>query len=264
MDRIGHAGWLMLMSPVLATQAAYVRMSIPRLPDAAGPDEDEFAGSGPTLKLLALGESTIAGVGAQRQEEALACQCAGRLRNLTGRAVRWKALGRSGANARKLLARVRASRLEADLVLLALGVNDAVEFRPADKWARDLADLVSAIRGQVGHVPVLLAGVPPLERFPALPWPLRDCLGRRARVLDREARRLAARMAGVRHCRTPLPEPAHLAEDGFHPSPAGYKGWACLLAHEMAALAGLGPDELVADLAAVSYNPLNMGNGWAA
>lgn len=256
MDRLGHAAWFMLISPLVAVQAAYVRMSTPRLPDAAGPAEGEFAGRGPVLRLLAVGESTVAGVGARHLEEILACQCASRLRDLTGRTVRWTALGRSGANVRRLLKCVRASRLEADLVLLALGVNDAVEFRPAGKWAQDLADLVSAVRERTGNVPVLLAGVPPLDRFPALPWPLRDCLGRRARALDQEARRLAARVAGVRHCFTPMPGPAHLAVDGFHPSPAGYKGWAYQLAHEMAALAGLGPDELVADLAAVSYSPL--------
>lgn len=256
MGRLGHAAWLAFMSPVLAAQAAYVRMATPRLPDAAGPAEGELPGRGPALRLLVIGESTVAGVGAQRMEETLACQCAGRLRGMTGKAVRWKALGRSGANARKLLACVRASRLEADLVILALGVNDTVALRPAATWALDLEALISAVRESVGNVPVLLAGVPPMERFTALPWPLRGCLGRRARALDREARRLAARLKGVRHCPTPLPEPEHLAADGFHPSQAGYKGWAWLLAHEMAVLAGLGPDELVAELAAVSYNPL--------
>lgn len=260
-----HDKWLALLLPVLAAQALYARLRTPRLPVAAGPDGGEISGRYPALRLLAIGESTVAGVGAATHEQALACQCARWLRDFTGRAVCWKAVGLSGGNARSLLARVRdMERLEADLALVALGVNDVCAFRAPARWARDLAGLVLALRERCGNIPVLLAGVPPVERFTALPQPLRNYLGRRARMLDREARRLVSRIPGVSHCHTPLPRPEHLADDGFHPSPAGYSGWAWVLAHALAALARLSPDELVAERAAVTYTPLNMSGGHAA
>ncbi|MFO7596632.1 MAG: SGNH/GDSL hydrolase family protein [Desulfocurvibacter africanus] len=265
MSRGMHAGWFALLLPVLVAQATYTRLTTPRLPVAAGPDEGEIPGRYPALRFLALGESTVAGVGAATQEQALTCQCARWLRDLTGRAVCWKAVGLSGGNARSLLVRMRTmERVEADLALVVLGVNDVVAFRAPAKWAQDLTSLVLALRERSGNIPVLLAGVPPVERFTALPQPLRDCLGRRARVLDREARQLVSRLPGLSHCQTPLPRPDHLAEDGFHPSPAGYSGWAWVLAHALATLARLSPDELVAERAAVTYSPMCLSGRHAA
>lgn len=260
-----HDKWLALLLPVLAAQALYARLTIPRLPVATGPNEGEIPGRYPVLRLLAVGESTVAGVGAVTQDQALACQCARWLRDFTGRAVCWKAVGFSSGNARSLLARVRRMEgLEADLAVVALGVNDVLAFRTPTKWIQDLAALVLALRERSGDIPVLLAGVPPVERFTALPQPLRNCLGRRARILDGKARGLVSRLPGLCHCRTPLPRPEHLAADGFHPSPAGYSGWAWVLAHALTTLARLSPDELVAERAAVTYSPLNLSRGHAA
>lgn len=265
MRKMGHAAWLMLIAPVLAAQAVYARATVPRLPGASGPAEGVFQGRGPTIRLLVLGESTVAGVGVETMDQALACQCARRLRGMTGRAVHWRAVGMCGASARDLLARVRSlASLEADLAILVLGVNDVVQFRPAGKWAADLAALVSALREITGDIPVLLAGVPPMEWFPALPRPLRGFFGQRAKLLDNEARLLASRMARLGHCPTPLPGQALLACDGFHPGPDGHAGWAMLLACGLAALAGLGPDDLVAELAAVAYDPFDTGRERAA
>ncbi len=260
-----HAGWPALLLPVLAAQALYARLKTPRLTAAAGPAEGEISGRYPALRLLAIGESTVAGAGAATNDQALTCQCARWLRDITGRAVCWKAVGVSGGTARSLLARVRAmERQEADLALVALGVSDVLALRAPDKWARDLASLVLALRERNGDIPVLLAGVPPVERFTALPQPLRSCLGRRARSFDREARRLASRLPSLCHCYTPLPRAEHLADDGFHPSPAGYSAWAWTLAQALAALARLSLDELVAERAAVTYSPINLGGVRAA
>jgi len=264
MDWLRRVGWLALF-PLLAVQAMSSRLFTPRLPDAAGPDEGRLSGRGPALRLLAVGESTVTGAGVASLDQALTCQCARRLHNMTGRAVRWKALGRNGADARRLLELVRhAPRLEADIVLLALGVNDTMALRPADKWARDLAALVKGVRERVGQAPVLLAGVPPMGGFTALPQPLRSFLGERAGQLDLQARLLAARMPGLAHCPTPLPLSDYLAQDGFHPSQAGYSGWSWVLSMELAALGCLGQDEVVADLAAVAYDPLRLGTRRAA
>ncbi|HEX8692249.1 MAG TPA: SGNH/GDSL hydrolase family protein [Longimicrobium sp.] len=226
----------LVLLPVLLAQGRRVRRDTPRLPEAAGPREGVAPGAGPPFGLLVLGESTAAGVGAASHAEALSGQVARALAGRTGRAVAWRVLGRNGATAesarRELLA--AADGVRADVAVVALGVNDTLRFRAPGRWRRHLAELVEALRGRCGPVPVVLAGVPPLGLFPALPQPLGAVLGLRARLLDRAAERLAGELSGVRHVPMPALDAAAVeaffCEDGFHPSVRGYAAWAEALA----------------------------------
>jgi lysophospholipase L1-like esterase len=86
-------------------------------------------------------------------------------------------------------------------------------------------------------VRVVLAGVPPVGVFPALPQPLRALLGWRAWWLDRAASRSAAR-AGLVYVPTRLDRTARtlFAADGFHPSAAGCAVWGRALVQAAPAL----------------------------
>lgn len=235
------AGYLRLMTtwpllPVALAQGLWLRGRVPRLPEAVGPRQGAAAGAGMPLRLLVLGESTVAGVGAPVQEQALAAQLARALATRTGRAVQWQALGKNGVTAaatHALLAR-RLTPGPQDAVVVALGVNDTLALRGPGRWTGDLRQLITAVRERVGPAPVFLAAVPPMGEFPALPAPLRTVLGVRARILDRAAARLAHQLPNVRHA--PLPgrlEHDFFCHDGLHPSPAGYRAWAEYLAAAM-------------------------------
>jgi lysophospholipase L1-like esterase len=151
-------------------------------------------------------------------------------------------LGRNGATARATRVELLepAENVEADVAIVALGVNDTLRFHSPGRWRRDLAALVRAIRSRCGDIPVILSGVPPVGRFPALPQPLRGVLGLRAALLDRAAQRLAADLSAVRHVPMPALESADVAgyfcADGFHPGPRGYTVWAAALADAAAEL----------------------------
>lgn len=221
-----------LLAPALAVQGKRVRRSTARLPDADGPCEGKVGTDNP-LDLLVLGESTVAGVGARHHGEALTGQLAFALTERCGRAVRWRALGRSGADARvvhtELLTEACAHR--ADVVVLALGVNDTIGLHGSARYRRDLLRLIGALRARLGQPAVLLAGVPPMDRFPNLPQPLRVVLGLRSRMLDAAAAQLAT-LPGVIHAPVPpgLLAAGSFAADGFHPGPAGYRAWGRQLA----------------------------------
>jgi hypothetical protein len=60
--------------PVLLIQGLGVRRQTPRLPEACGASSGLIAGSGQPIRLITLGESTVAGVGATTHEEALTGQ----------------------------------------------------------------------------------------------------------------------------------------------------------------------------------------------
>lgn len=216
---------LAVLAPVLMRQGRRVRATTPRLPEAPGPRTGEVPGRGAPVRLLVLGESTAAGVGAADHREGLAGQTAASLASASGRAVHWRVIARNGATAATTQALFApAADAVADVVVIALGVNDTLRLHTPARWSRDLRRLIDAVRARCGPVPVVLAGVPPVGRFPGLPQPLRAVLGLRAAVLDRAAARLAATLEGVHHVRVPLPEAADdlFCGDRIHPSPRGY------------------------------------------
>lgn len=232
--RIASTAAVALLAPVLVRQGRRVRRTTPRLPEAAGPRTGDIPGRGAPVRLLVLGESTAAGVGAADHGEGLGGQVAGRLAAETGRPVHWRVLGRTGATADSVRQELLgpAEGVAADVAVVALGVNDTLRLRAPGAWTRDLRLLIGQVRARCGAVPVILAGVPPMGVFPALPRPLRGVLGLRATVLDRAAGRLAAEMEGVRHVRVPVPPGAvdgFFASDRFHPSPHGYAQWGAVL-----------------------------------
>ena len=69
----GLLSWLpiLALAPLLFAQGVYVRRVTPRLPEAPG-ERSGVSGGGPALKLLILGDSAAAGVGASSQATALA------------------------------------------------------------------------------------------------------------------------------------------------------------------------------------------------
>lgn len=145
------------------------------------------------------------GVGAPTHAEALTGQLADVLAE-GGREVRWQAVGRRGATAREVRRELVPRLQPADLLVVVLGVNDTLALRSAARFRRDLLGIVVDARRRIGAVPVVLAGVAPVGRFPALPRPLRDVLGVRSNALDRAARELT-RLPRVTH----IPFPAGLA-----------------------------------------------------
>jgi lysophospholipase L1-like esterase len=229
-----------LLLPVAIAQGVLVRLRTPRLPPAEGvrglaraPRLNGAAtlhGSAP-LRLLAVGDSIIAGVGCPTQREALTGQLAAALAARLDRAVEWQAAGVNGATAHSALQLVPDAGFDADLCLVSVGVNDVVRRTSPERFGATLAALVETLVERSPRAAVLFAGVPPFESFPSLPaWPLGRLLGERAAQLQAVARDLAAREPwhGRLHCfDLPAQLPAEMfSPDGFHPGPRGCAIWA--------------------------------------
>ncbi|MBX9912732.1 MAG: SGNH/GDSL hydrolase family protein [Pseudomonadaceae bacterium] len=234
--RLG-AWWLLalLLLPVLLPMALYTRRRALRLAPAAGPQQG-LAGAqfdGPVLRLLLLGESTVAGVGVACQTQALVGQLAQALAAQQRRPVTWQAVGENGVTARQAGERLlpQALAVPADLVLLVFGVNDSTHLSSLRAWRQALRRMSEALQAQGAQV--AFTAVPPLQHFSALPWLLRQVLGWRAVLLDANLRRLAGQL-GAAYCSVELEfTPAYLAEDGYHPSQLGYQVWAAGLASQL-------------------------------
>jgi lysophospholipase L1-like esterase len=231
------------LAPWAIAQARRVRAAMPPMRAAAGEPRGTAAidGAAEPLRLLVLGESTVAGCGIARQEDALGAQTARALAERLRRTVHWAAIGRIGVTARETardLEEPVACAPRADLLVVALGVNDVMGQTSAKAFARDLASVIAMVRRHHGPLPAVIAGVPPVGSFPALPQPLRALLGLRAWWLDRAAARLAG--SDPRAAYVPMRvrgDLRHLfADDGFHPSAAGDAVWAAALGEAAAPL----------------------------
>jgi lysophospholipase L1-like esterase len=221
--------------PLVMAQGAATRRRVPCLPPATPPHHGSVPGVGKSIRLLAIGESTVCGIGLACGDETVAATTARALARRTGRPVAWRAEGLSGATVRdarkQLLPRIAPE--PADLLVVAFGVNDATAYRSPATFADDLAELVIALRSRVGDAAVVVGGVAPLDHFPALPWPLRHILGWRSAALQAAADRLTERLPRVVVERIPALQPDLFACDGFHPNRRAHAIWG----EEIAALA---------------------------
>ncbi|WP_342780306.1 SGNH/GDSL hydrolase family protein [Halopseudomonas laoshanensis] len=209
----------------------WVKKTALRLPDAAlpwqgvcTPSSSDLTSS--SLRLLVIGESTVAGVGVDTQQQALCGQLAQQMADAQSRQVIWQACGRNGATAavcrRELLATLEPERW--DLVVIVLGVNDTTHLTPRWRWRSELMRLLDHFNARADQV--LVTAVPPLGRFHALPQPLRGWFGLRAGLLDLDAQRCCAMGRALHVPMAGIFERHYLARDGYHPSQAGYALWA--------------------------------------
>jgi lysophospholipase L1-like esterase len=222
--------------PWVALQGILTRRRIPTLPRARPPHCGLIPGTGRCLRILAIGDSSVSGVGVVHSGETVSATTARALARMTGRPIAWRALGLSGATAKMALHRLLPHLLPqpADLLVIAFGVNDAIAYRSPAAFARDVAALVLAARRQVGDAAVVIAGVAPLRFFPGLPSPLREILGWRCAALQAAAERVSELLpcVVVERFSTPF-VPDLFASDGFHPNARAHGLWG----EEIAALA---------------------------
>ncbi len=210
--------------PFLLPQALYVRRTAPRFAAAGGPSTGS-SGDGEQARLLAIGDSIIAGVGATELSRALVGQTANALATSLDCRISWQALGVSGYNLEKVLDRLlpRLPEAAADYIIVSIGVNDITGLTTLRKWRRNLALLLSSLRTHSPDAVIAVAGMPPLHGFPLLPQPLRATFGMRGRSFDDVVSKVVDRLPNTVH--VPLdfdPHPQQFALDGYHPSEESY------------------------------------------
>ena len=222
-------GILMLpFAPFLYWQGQRVRKRVGRLPDAAGETVGQFGASAEIINLLAIGESTVAGVGASNHAEALGGQLAKFLNIATGKSVRWHVLGESGITARETLRKLapHLPETEMDVVVIALGGNDTFKVSSPNRWRGDMTRLISAIKDKYPNTKILLANTPRVIDFPVLPKSLKFFLWRISRLHHENAKNLERTMENVFYFDEAERVGDEFFSDGVHPSARGYAMWA--------------------------------------
>ena len=214
--------------PFLYWQGQRVRKRIGKLPDAAGETVGQFGTGAETINLLAIGESTVAGVGASNHAEALGGQLAKFLSLATGKSVRWHVLGESGVTARETLQRLAPHLPEdkMDFVVVALGGNDTFKVSSPNRWRGDMTRLISVIESKYPNAKILLANTPRVIDFPVLPKSLKFVLWRISRLHHENAKNLERATENVFYFDEAERVDDEFFSDGVHPSAQGYAMWA--------------------------------------
>ncbi len=214
--------------PFLYLQGKYVRRKVGRLPDAAGETIGKHGAHAEIINLLAIGESTVAGVGAKNHSEALTGQFAKHLSRITGKAVNWRALGTSGITVKRTLRELvpHLPEEKMDVILVALGGNDVFGLSSPRKFRRYLTELLAVLREKNPAAKIFVANVPVVRDFTALPNPLRYVLSRLAKLHHFNAIDLISKMENVVYFDDIKKVDDDFFSDGIHPSVKGYDLWA--------------------------------------
>jgi lysophospholipase L1-like esterase len=226
------AGALILpVSPFLYLQGQYTRRKVGLLPDAAG-DTTGVTGDGEDpAELLVLGESTVAGLGAETHEKALAGQFAARLAQRIGRPVSWTAVGKNGVTAQRTIKELLplVPDRKFDYILLGLGGNDVMKLSSPVTWRREMLRLIGILREKSPRSTIFMTNCPAINLSPALPQPIRGILWELSKMHQANAKEFTADLERVFYYNQPSFVPVGFFADGIHPSELGYAAWAAAM-----------------------------------
>jgi lysophospholipase L1-like esterase len=220
-------------------QGRRIRSTVPRLPEATGPEGVCGSGNG-VIRLLCIGESTFAGVGVKTHEEGFAGSLAKALSERMDAAVQWKVYARSGYTARTVREKLvpRIAETEADLIVIGLGGNDAFTLNTPWAWKRDIRGLIEALRQKFGDTPIVFANMPPIREFPAFTPLIRFTIGNLVEILGEALQAITTQLPNVYFSSRTITlsdwitrlgvgaRPADFFSDGVHPSRLTYQAWA--------------------------------------
>jgi len=217
-----------------------LRQSIKRLPEANNPDGLINHSGDKLIKVVILGESTMAGVGVSSHKYGFAGHLSCTLSTLTSASVRYSVIANTGYTAdmvnKKLVHKVPA---DADLIIIGLGGNDAFTLNRPSKWAQSIHDLLNKMRQRLGpEIPIFFTNMPPIRDFPAFTNRMQYVLGNWVEHLgivlhdliqdypnsyyDHELLKLEDLVDEIEQNNNK----SDLFSDGIHPSELTYRLWA--------------------------------------
>lgn len=225
--------WLLV--PIALVEGIKVRLKTPRLLPASGPISG-IEGDGetaPQRHLLMIGDSSIAGLGAETTADALTLPLAKALAKADGAPVKWRAIGSNSATA-GALRDVVLPNIEREAytdILLVVGTNDAKNFHTIARFKKEFGELLYGLKARFPEARIVWSPAVNMQRMPSLPALLGWILEIRAQAINAKAKQLCLERYAIPAERLFIEEGNRdgFARDGFHASPIGYRAWVELL-----------------------------------
>lgn len=206
--------------PFLIFQAIRIR-KMRALPPAIS--ENLIFGNG-TRKLLILGESTVAGVGASTTEFTLG----GHLFQDLGGDFELKNLGKNGLRVSQVASffteELNSIQGKYEGIFLFLGANDCFKLTNPKSFRIELEKLILLLKVRFSPDWIYLADIPPVQLFPAFTKPLKYFLNSQRAFLQKEMISISQNQKDILFDKITLEITSDFfASDLIHPSDEGYR-----------------------------------------
>jgi lysophospholipase L1-like esterase len=191
------------------------------------------AGSGPVLRMVVLGDSGAAGLGADAPQDTVAVLVAQGVAAASGRLVELVSLAVVGAQTGHLAAQVEGASAalggrQCDLVVVMIGANDVTHRVRPQVSVRQLREVVAGLVEQ--GTAVVVGCCPDLGTVQPVPNPLRTVGRRLSRTLAAAQAMVTAEAGGhpvelgsLLGAEFAARPGEYFSEDRFHPSSVGYR-----------------------------------------
>lgn len=235
--------------PLMYYQGKQIRASVPKLPEADGIEGSCYSNekNGNTLKVISIGESTIAGVGVLTHQEGFTGTFASEISKLFDLNVKWKVYARSGYTAERVEKKIipKITEEQVDLIVIGLGGNDAFTLNRPSKWKVQIKSLIESIKSKFPQATIVFCNMPPIKEFPAFTPLIKFTIGNLVEILGEELEKAVNEYHSVFYFGDKITlegwiekfqlnvKKADFFSDGVHPSKLTYQTWAKDIANEV-------------------------------
>ena len=196
--------------------------SVPRIPQSFGKGSD--------LTYVVMGDSTSVAEGA-KYKDGYALATAKHLAQ--NHRVKFVNVGVSGATAKSVLEDQTALAIihKPDLVLLAVGANDATHFTRSHEIQRSIQKIVDELKLVNCNVRIVVTRSPAMDSVSRFPWGAKQVMGLRTRQVNKafepiiQKNDLTIAPIAEETRQAFLKDPTLTASDNFHPNARGYALW---------------------------------------
>lgn len=225
--------------PILYFQGKKVRKNVPKLPEARDPKGYIKTTSEKTLKIIALGESTFAGVGVDLHKNGFIGALAKQISEEKNISILWKVYAKSGYTAKmvrkRLLPLIEESN--ADLIIIGLGGNDAFRLNSPETWMFQINLLIRKLKRKYPKTPIYFTNMPPIKEFPAFTNTIKFVIGNLVEILGKRLHRKVKSRKNIYYNNEIIRletwqkrynvkgEVSDFFSDGVHPSMLTYQIW---------------------------------------
>ncbi len=162
-----------------------VKNTIPDLPEAIDPVGVSGLSTNRKLRVLVLGESTMAGVGVETHKEGFAGTLANELAANMNLGVQWKVQAKSGITMARISSELLSDldEYDWDLVVVGIGGNDAFKLNNPWRWKAQARFLIHELKLKFDDTPVVFTNMPPIREFPAFTPLMKWAIGNLVEIL---------------------------------------------------------------------------------
>lgn len=193
-----------------------------------------------TKRLLIIGESSMAGIGILKHENAFAGILAKQLEETYKCNIQWEVHAKRGYTVKQirndLLPKINSDYF--DLIIIGIGANDAFELTSPIKWSNYLKTFIQDLSKKFKTAPILFLNMPPIKLFPAFDPVMHLIFGNILKILSNNLNLIVKDYPNVYYnndeidlkkwitkYNTPINSKEYFI-DGVHPSSLTYKLWA--------------------------------------